>query len=291
MTEVFNPSRPPAFKKSLVLDDHTFYQKDSTSPLPVDAIYYYLAKGELGPVTRTPRIEDLDDAYKNRCIKYARDILNRLTRYEPCYYSSAQNRVSMNNLAHPIQRYMAKNENQEIPSAGRLAKDIEAIYGHGGEQLGFLLEQLDEYGHVNPGLRAEIEGSLSELTVFLLGARSLTDDPRSDYLMVPSTEAQDRAPVTADGLHHGFDLRVVRRCDNVDIPLQVKTSTVHVAQYPDDILVVSVAELVGDRSSTPRQLAEALYFDISGSRNCNSELIESASKHLFKAFDNYSCPE
>lgn len=287
MTEVLNSSQPPAFKESLILDDHTLYSKDSTSPLPVDAIYYYLDKGELGPVTRTPRVEDLDDAYKNRCIKYAREILNRLTRHEPCYYSSQQNRVALNNLAHPIQRYLAKDENQEIPTGGRLAKDIEAIYGHGSEQLGFLLEQLDEYGHVNPGLRAEIEGSLSELIVFLLPLRNVADGLDSDYLIVPSTEAQDRGSITADGLHHGFDLRAIRRRDNTHIPVQVKTSTVHTAQYPNTILVVSVADLVRDNESTPQQLGEAIYFEISGSQNCDIELIEAASKRLFKAFDNY----
>jgi hypothetical protein len=285
MTEALNSSRRISFKEGLTLDDHALYTKNSNNPIPADAIYHYLDESELGTTTSMPGIKDLDRAYEKQNIKRARHILNHLTRYEPLTYSSGQNRIALNSLAHPMHRYLVTADYQEAPSGGRLAKDIEAIYGHGGAQLAFLLEQFNE--HTNPGLRAEIEGSLSELTIFLLATRSLTDEMPNPYLVLPSTEAQDRARITADGIHHGFDLSVIRQHDNTHIPVQVKTSTTYAAEYPDHILVVSVADLVRDNNATPRMLAEAMYFEISGATTNDTQLIEAASKRLFKAFDNY----
>lgn len=286
MTEVINSSSPTTFTESLVLDGHALYRKDSDTPVPVDAIYHHLLEGGLGDTTLPPRIEDLDLAYDMRRIKYARQILARLTRYEPYSYSSGQNRIALNDLAHPMHRYLAIKEFHGTVKP-ELTKDIEAVYGRGGDQLGFLLAQLEEHAEANAALGADIEGGLSELTFFLLTARQLTDEDTNPYLIIPSTSAQDNARVTGDHLHHGYDFTVIRQSDNTHIPVQVKTRTTHLKSYPEEILIISIADLVNDNYATPRMLAEAMYFEVSGAQNFDETLIDAASKRLFAALDTY----
>jgi hypothetical protein len=289
MTELLKSSQPIASRERFILDDHSLYSKSSNIPVPTDAIYHYLDNNELGATTPTPRIEHVDAAYRDRRAKRAGAMLARLTLYEPVAYSATYNRIVLNSLAHPIQRYLAMKEyGGTIPKP--LTKEIEAIYGQGADQLGFLMEQFSNYDGTDSGLQSDIEGGLSELTVFLLTARELTDDSVNPYLIIPSTEAEDRAHITPDGMHHGFDFSVIRQRDNVRIPVQVKTGSTYTAKYPEDILVVSVAELVRDNNASPHNLAEAMHFEISGAQNYDTQLIDAASKRLFNAFDNYQQP-
>jgi hypothetical protein len=286
MTEVINSSQPHIASESLVLDGHKLYTKNTNLPVSPYTLYDHLDTDKLNATTLTPRIEHVDRAYKNGKIDLARYILDRLTRDEPATYSSTQSRIALKNLARPIQDYLVLTEKcAEIPAT--LPKDIEAIYGQGGDQLAFLIEQFDMHQNVDGDQRTYIEGSLSELTVFLLSTRELTDDTTNPYLIVPSTEGQDYSHITADGRRHGFDLLAVRQRDNVHIPIQVKTSFTRQAKYADDILVVSVADLVRDNNASPRNLAEALYFEVNGAQNCDTALIEAASKRLFAALDTY----
>jgi hypothetical protein len=290
MTEVLNASDQLSLPKSLVLDDHNLYTHHSDEPIPVDMIHDLLIDRDTSPLPRPPRLEDVDEAYARRRIKQAGWILRQLTRYEPCYYSSSQNRIAINQLAHPIQKRLAVQQYGGAPSID-LIKDIEAIYGKCSEQLEFLLCQLDEARDATPGLRANIEGSLSEFTIFLLLTRQLSGYDTDPYLVIPSTQAQDNARITSDGSHQGYDFTVVRRRDNTHIPLQVKTSTTRAGDcYPDHILVVSVAGLVDSETTSPHTLAEALYFEVSNAQSYDIELIETASKRLFNALDTYQAP-
>jgi len=272
--------------ESLVLDRHNLYTKQSNLPVPAYTLFTYLDTDKLNATTLTPRIDHVDHAYRSGKHDLARYILQRLTRQEPTSYSSTQSRIALKNIARPIQDYLVlKKDRREIPIT--LPKDIEAAYGRSSDQLAFLIEQFDIHHNVDSGVQSYIEGSLSELTVFLLSARQLTDDTTNPYLVVPSTEDQDRGYITADGKRHGFDLLAIRQHDNTRIPIQVKTSFTRQVQYGDDILVVSVADLIQNSTATPRNLAEALYFEINGAQHCDTALIEAASKQLFNALDNY----
>ena len=292
MTEVMDTGDTAAFSDNLVLDDHKLYTSESLHPIPVKYIHDRIAprakKIEMAP---TPRIEDLDKAYSNRRIKYARAVLDYLTRHVPYFYSPRQNRIALNQLAHPIQQQLAIEQyGGTMPS--ELPKEIEAIYGYGAEQLKFLLDQ--EASIHNPHIHANVEGGLSELTVFLLATRHLTGEVSDPYYIVPSTEAEDNGPVTPEGVHHGFDFKVIRRHDGIQIPLQVKTSPVRTVPYVDDILVVSVADLVQDRTNartvtpTPLTLARSIYFEIEGAQNYDEKLITMAEQRLLTAFDSYT---
>ena len=291
MTEVMDTGDTAAFSDNLILDDQKLYSSESLHPVPVKYIHDRIAlsakKTEMAP---TPRIEDLDKAYSNRRIKYARAVLDYLTRHVPYFYSPRQNRIALNQLAHPIQQQLAIEQYDGVAPAD-LPKEIEAIYGYGAKQLKFLLDQEETIR--NPHVHANVEGGLSEMTVFLLATRRLTGEAGDPYLIIPSTEAEDNGPVASDGVHYGFDFKVIRRRDGVVIPLQVKTSLVDAVSYHEDILVVSVADLVYDRDDTyavkpaPLTLARSIYFEIEGARNYDEALIEMAEERLFSAFDRY----
>lgn len=286
MTEVINSAQPRIAPESLVLDRHKLYTKQSNLPVSTYTLFDHLDTDKLSAATLTPRIDHVDRAYRSGKHDLARYILNRLTRHEPMTYSPTQSRITLKHIARPIQDYLVlKKDRKEIPAT--LPKDIEAAYGQSSDQLAFLIEQFDTYHNVDAGVQSYIEGSLSELTVFLLSARELTDDTTNPYLVVPSTEDQDRGYITDDGKRHGFDLLAIRQRDNARIPIQVKTSFTRQAEYAEDILVVSVADLVRDNTATPRNLAEALYFEINGAQHCNTALIEAASRQLFNALENY----
>lgn len=291
MTEILN-SRPQALSlKSLVLEDHSLYARHTDEPVSVNFLHRYI---DTAPPRSTPkkelRLEDVDTAYKERRLKYADYVLGHLMRYEPCYYSSYQNRTMLNKLAHPVQKKLALNAYNGTP-APDLAKDIEAIYGNGAPQLDFILSELHRADRYSPGVRAEIEGGLSELTVFLLLARPLTGESTDRYLTIPSTQSEDNGPVTEGGLHHGYDFVVIRTDDSTRIPVQVKTgATGGEKRYAEDILVVSVAELVDGQKTSPRALAEALHSEIGNTKAYKEELIETASRRLFTALDAYKAP-
>jgi hypothetical protein len=287
MTEIIDSHSRALSLKSLVLEDHSLYARHTDEPVAVDLVHQHLneTSRDRAP-TKEPRLRDVDEAYTKRRLKYAGRILAHLMRHEPCYYSSQQNRTALNKLAHPMQKRLALKECGGVPKAA-LTKDIEAIYGNGGPQLGFLLSEARHADEGSKGRLGEIEGSLSELAVFLLVARSLTGEDTDRYSIVPSTNEQDRGEITEDGLRHGFDFTVIRD-DAVRIPLQVKTGIPHPdRRYPEHILVVSVAELIDGENASPRELAEALDSEISGASNYNKQLIDTASERLFTAFDSY----
>jgi hypothetical protein len=291
MTEILNSRSRPLSLKSLVLEDHSLYARHTDEPVSVSVLHRHIdtAVPHSAP-QKELHLEDVDTAYKERRLKYADYVLNHLTRCEPSYYSAYQNRTTLNKLAHPVQKQLALNAYNGRPTPD-LAKDIEAIYGNGAPQLEFILSELRHADRYSPGVRAEIEGGLSELTIFLLLARSLTGEDTDRYLITPSTQAQDNGPVTADGLHHGYDFIVIRTDDNARIPVQVKTGVTRTDKhYAEDILVISVAELVDGQNTSPRALAEALHSEISSTKTYNAELIETASRRLFIALDAYKAP-
>lgn len=290
MTEMIDSRRRPLSLKSLVLEDHSLYARHSDEPVAVDVLHQHI-RTEIPPQTPSKelRLEDVDAAYKGRRLKYADKVLSHLMRHEPYFYSSRQNRIVLNRLAHPIQKRLALKEYGGTPTAD-LAKDIEATYGNGAHQLEFLLTELRRADQYNSGLRSEIEGSLSELTAFLLVTRPLTGEDTDRYLIVPSTNAQDNGPVTEDGLHHGYDFTAVRS-DTTRIPLQIKTGITHKdKRYSDHILVISIAELIDGENTSPRALAEALHSEITGTGTYSEQLIETASERMFAALDGYSAP-
>lgn len=287
MAELIDSQNRPLSFKSLVLEDHSLYARHTDEPIAVDVLHQHLdAATPRRGAQKEPRLKDVDTAYTERRLKYASRILAYLMRHEPYYYSSQQNRTALNKLAHPMQKRLALKEHASKPKAG-LTKDIEAIYGNGGPQLDFLLAEVRRADEGSKGRRAEIEGSLSELAIFLLAARNLTGEATDRYSIIPSTNEQDRGAITEDGMHHGYDFMVIRS-DNTRIPLQVKTGLPHPDRhYPEHILVVSVAELIDGQDVPPRALAEALYAEITGARDQNTQLIETASERLFAAFDTY----
>jgi hypothetical protein len=286
MTEVLDSSHSLPISETTTRVDYLAPRHNLQQRAVAQNALRHYGNEPLYTIPATARLKDLDQAYADQDIDRAQAILDRLANNEPYFYSSYQNRITLNQLAHPIQRHLTLDHVDDAAVRDSF-KDIEAIYGRGSDQLNFLLTQAYLNHDQNPGLRAEIEGGLSELTIFLLTARSLTDETIDPYLIIPSTEAQDWAKITPDGLHHGLDFTVIRSRDNTQIPVQVKTSRTRAAQYPRDILVVYVADLVRDNNATPQLLAEALYFDINGAQNSDTSLIEAASKRLFNAFDNY----
>lgn len=236
-----------------------------------------------------PRIDDLDEAYKKRELKYARAILNYLTRRLHSFYSPDQNRIALNQLAHPLQQRLVI-EQQGGAAPHDLAKDIEAVYGYAAEQLKFLVEQADtmrgtpEY--------ADIIGSLSELNIFLLAVRPLTGEDSDAYSLIPSTNAEDKARLTHEGIRQGIDFKVIRRRDNVQIPLQVKTSANPNKVYSSDILVIPVNDLVYDpgrrKPASSIDLSCAILAEIEGRQDYDCDLIDLAQERLFITFDNYN---
>lgn len=286
MTEVLHSRHHTQLSESLILDDHTLYDRRSNKPIPVSLVHRHLMADSSRQLHWQPRLEDIDEAYTTRRLEHAGWIIDQLTKHEPVYYSSNQNRIALNKLAHPMQERLALAQRGETPPV-ELRKDIEAIYGSGVEQLKFLLEQHYTIGDASPGTQSHIEGSLSELTVFLLAARSLTGEDTDPHLIMPSTYAQDYAPILKDGTRQGYDFTVVRN-DGTHIPLQVKTSTGHVDKYyADHILVVSIAELIDGTTTDPHGLAEAMYFEISNAQTYNRELIDTAAARLEVAFAAY----
>ncbi|HEX7483993.1 MAG TPA: hypothetical protein VF281_02470 [Candidatus Saccharimonadales bacterium] len=289
MTEVINTGNTKAFKDRFVLENRQLYSFTSAQPVPVEYVYDHIIDDEK-PVemSATPRLEDLDAAYKNRAVKYARAVLNYLTRYLPYSYSSQQGRIALNQLAHPIQQRVAIEQDGGDVSED-LTKDLEAIYGRGAEQLQFLLDQIDSSSRVSEC--TDIIGALSELTVFLLPNRHLMGDESDNYSIIASTEAEDKARLTRKGIRQGIDFKAIRRSDNVLIPLQVKTSVREDKVYSPEILVVAVNDLIYDpgrvKKVTSIDLARAMLAEIEGEPNCDVDLINLAEERLFASLDNY----
>jgi hypothetical protein len=288
MTEVMDAGGTGAFDNSFVLDEENLALEESTQLFPVEDPYTHIDKPRFGSMAPSLRLGDLDKAYSKRKIKYARAVLDRLTFHPPYCYSPQQNRIALNQLAHPIQQLLATEQyGGKVPD--ELGKDIEAIYGHGAQQLGFLLDQ--EATTQDPSIRRNITGSLSELSIFLLAARGYRSDTSDRYLIVPSAEDEDYGKITPGDIHHGFDLKVIRRRDDVVIPLQVKTSAAHAKTYAENILVVSVADLIYDKKRStqpaPLDLAHAMYFELQGARNFDEQLITRARDRLVTQFSLY----
>jgi hypothetical protein len=274
-------------------DTHVYANRQSGSvnlnlPIPADDAYESTVEIErfIDPAS-PPRIEDLDEAYKKREIKYARAILNYLMRHLP--YSSDQNRITLNQLAHPLQQRIAIEQQGGVASQD-LVKDIEAVYDHAAEQLKSLISQAETFQGTPE--YADIIGSLSELNIFLLSARSLTGEDSDAYSLIPSTNAEDKARLTREGIRQGIDFKVIRRSDGVQIPLQVKTSAYPGKIYSSDILVVPVNDLVYDpgrrKPASSIDLSRAMLAEIEGRQDDDSELIDLAQQRLFSTFENYN---
>lgn len=273
MTEVVNSSGTETH-----VDDHMYNEAVHAS-----------VSSELMHDIMPPRLEDLDKAYSQKKIKYARAILDRLMHHEAYTHSPReQSRIALHHLAHPVYRQIAiETYGGNVPLD--LAKDVEAVYCNGVDQLGVLLNQ--EAMTSDKQTHDEITGSLSELMVFLLVARGYKGNQNEPYLIVPSAEHEDWGKVSPEGIHHGFDFKVKRRRDGVMIPLQVKTAALQTKEYADDILVVSVAQLVRDKNAVlpvkPIELAQSMYLELHGARQYNSRLINVARTRLLAQVAGY----
>ena len=289
MTEVINTGGERGFRDRFVLDNRQLYSLASAQPVPVEYVYDHIIDDKTPiEIPITPRIEDLDEAYKNRAVKYARAILNYLTRYLPYSSPSQQGRIALNQLAHPIQqRFLIEQQGGMISED--LGKDLEAIYGRGAEQLQFLLEQASDVTRASEF--REIVGTVSELTIFLLANRHLAGDMTDRYSVVSSTEAEDKARLTRKGVRQGIDLKAIRRLDNVLIPLQVKTSMHDDKVYSPEILVIAVNDLMYDpgrmKKVSSLDLARAMLIEIEGGSNYDIDLLDMAEQRLFAALDHY----
>jgi hypothetical protein len=257
--------------------------------VPVEYVYDHIIDDEK-PVEMPSvlQLKDLDKAYESRTVKYARAVLNYLTRYLPYSYSPQQSRIALNQLAHPIQQRIAiEQEGGIIPED--LTKDLEAIYGRGAEQLQFLFDQIEDSARTSE--HKHIVGAISELTIFLLANRKLNGDASDSYSVIASTEAEDRARLTPKEIRQGIDFKAIRRSDNTVIPLQIKTIPREDQVYIPGILVVAVSDLIYDPGRTTQlssfDLARAILAEIEGDRHCDVDLIDMAEQRLFMTLDNY----
>lgn len=265
-------SRPSAGQ--LVLSGNRLYDKQTGALLEDHA---------------TPSHYELEQAIKNERYRTAQRLGARaLERGSESGTITDQTRLVMQYLALPIyqRRSFEKTDGSVSPI---LTAELEAIHGRTAEHLQTLLDRVDSY-HTNEE-HAILEGNLSDFTIFLLAMRTITGAPDDRYDVWPSTLEQDWGIVDEQKLHHGFDQVFTRRTDNTEIHVQVKTSQSPLS-YADDILVLVLNELIKSTGHTARDLQRALLFELTNDETgakarSNSELIETASRHLFTLLDEF----
>jgi len=138
-------------------------------------------------------------------------------------------------------------------------------------------------------LANDIEGTLSELTIFSLTARDIQGLPEDPLTILPSMRTQDSTPhLRSFRKNPNFDFVVRRRARGTVIPLQVKTSLhYNPDEYRPSIAIVSTVDIAGGRVAN-QKLRLALIADSHGQATEEQvELIESSKKKLDLLYENH----
>ena len=199
-------------------------------------------------------------------------------------YVTQEYRKHMKYIALPMHR-RAWNEQRTVALADhelqKQEMDISSTYSEYTDLMQHIMGQLPNAAHHRDYFN-NLRGVLTEATVMSLFARTMTGAEDDAYIAMPSDNKDDIGPIEADGIHTGFDVRVINRNTFSHLKVQVKTSAAHLTgeRYQSDILILILERIAGGRENIPK-LQQALIGEVAGhASETEHALVNSASNRL-----------
>jgi hypothetical protein len=230
-----------------------------------------------------------DNAVFNGHFRSAKNIAEKyLGTFELQPYSPELFHIALKYLALPLYQ-RADLEARGLPVSDDIRDEIAALYGHATQFMTQLLNEKHEKvanTHISHGKKHDIIGDLTEATFFALTVRPLDGSDNDRFLILPSSEEQDRAGYDEHGLKRGIDFMILERGEGA-FPLQTKTTLrgAYTSQYADSIPVIGLQDLTSNNTLMMRELQHAMIFEASNEGPYDIDLIEEVQDELFSLYD------